>query len=145
MFHIDQLQIRIQQGHGAVVAHPPGLIGQAFVKSGGHAGFFEGCTGQGGLGPTGSGAQTTLKSAPAVDPLARLRTSDGLAGCLTALSDAGQPAVPLALDYARYQGKPALVVVLPSSKEDKADVFVVGSGCSTADAKLLFFARLPKS
>jgi hypothetical protein len=79
-----------------------------------------------------------------VDPLAALRTSDALASCLASLSDPSDPGVPLALDYATFDGQPALVVVLPATKPDKVDVFVVGAGCSAKDAALLFFTRLPR-
>lgn len=82
--------------------------------------------------------------AQAADALAALRTTAGLAACLASLSDAQDSGLPLALDYASFEGQPALVVVLPAAKPDKVDVFVVGAGCSQADAKVLFFARLPK-
>ena len=78
------------------------------------------------------------------DPLARLRTTEGLASCITALTEPGQVVLPLALDYATFEGSPALVVVLPSTKADKVDVFVVGPGCTTGDAALLYFARLDR-
>ncbi len=84
------------------------------------------------------------KGAPVQDPLAALRGTTGLAACLSALTDPHDPGVPLALDYATFDGQPALVAVLPSAKSDKVDVFVVGAGCSAADANLLFFARLAK-
>ncbi len=97
-----------------------------------------------GLGSAGTPARTTTGFAQRADSLARLRTTEGLASCLSALSDPSQPGLPLALDYARYKDQPALVVVLPANKPDKVDVFVVGAACEQADAKLLFFARLPK-
>jgi hypothetical protein len=108
---------------------------------------------KGGATPASAFSQsaTADKTVPAptqqgavVDPLATLRSTPGLASCLAALSDPSEPGLPLALDYARYRGAPALVVVLPASKTGKVDVFVVGSGCSQSDARLLFFARLPK-
>lgn len=82
--------------------------------------------------------------AASVDPLANLRATAGLAACLTALSDAKDPGLPLALDYATFEGQPALVVILPASKPRKVDVFVVGAACAQADAHLLFFTRLAK-
>lgn len=87
-----------------------------------------------------------MSAAPENDALATLRTQAGLASCLVALADPDDPEVslPLALDYASYQGQPALVVVLPTSKDDKVDVFVVGAQCSSSDAKLLFFTRLTR-
>ena len=86
-------------------------------------------------------------SAPAAagagsDALAPLRDQATLAACLAGLSDDTDPGVPLALDYASYQGAPALVVVLPTTRAGKVDVFVVGPRCTQADADLLFFTRL---
>ena len=78
------------------------------------------------------------------DPLAALRETAGLATCLASLTDPSESGIPLAVDYAQYQGKPALVVVLPSSKADKVDVFVVPAGCAKADGTVLYFTRLPK-
>jgi hypothetical protein len=92
-------------------------------------------------------APSAERMAPALtapDPLALLRTTTGLASCLASLTDPSNPGLPLALDYAQFQGQPALVVVLPADKADKVDVFVVGAGCAQADAKVLFFTRLPK-
>lgn len=75
------------------------------------------------------------------DPLAGLRTTEGLASCLASLTSPDVPGDPLAVDYARYAGRPALVVLLPSTAPGKVDVFVVGAGCSQRDATLLYFTR----
>jgi hypothetical protein len=82
-------------------------------------------------------------SSPA-DALAELRTTAGLARCLASLTDPSDAGLPLAVDYATFQGTPALVVVLPSSKADKVDVIVVPAGCAKADGQVLYFTRLPK-
>ena len=37
-----------------------------------------------------------------------------------------------------------MVVILPSAKANKVDVYVVGAGCVAKDSQLLFFTRLPK-
>jgi hypothetical protein len=108
-------------------------------------------------GPTAtplSGAGTTtssqkagdraLAALPPGDPLAALRTTTGLATCLNSLTDPGVAGIPLALDYATFEGTPALVVVLPTSQADKVDVFVVPPGCARADGNVLYFRRLPK-
>jgi hypothetical protein len=95
--------------------------------------------------PTGLGDTTTDSTkAAAPDPLADLRTTAGLARCLASLTDPSDSGLPLALDYATFQGTPALVVVLPSSKADKVDVLVVPAGCARADGQVLYFTRLPK-
>lgn len=90
------------------------------------------------------GGVTGPLTPPAVDPLAPLRTTAGLARCLASLTDPGDPGLPLALDYASFNGSPALVVVLPSAKAGKVDVLVVPPGCAQADGQLLYFTRLPK-
>lgn len=81
----------------------------------------------------------------AADPLDRLRDPAGLASCLVALLPPEEPDVrPLALDYARYEGAPALAVVLPDPDPTKVSIFVVGPDCSQADDDTLFFTRLDR-
>jgi hypothetical protein len=80
---------------------------------------------------------------PALD---RLRTPEGLASCLTALLPPEDDEVrPLAVDYAAYQGAPALVVLLPASgAQGKVDVFVVDSRCRQGADGTMFFTRLDR-
>ncbi|MCW2674011.1 MAG: hypothetical protein JWP14_2600 [Frankiales bacterium] len=80
-------------------------------------------------------------SSLAADPLANLRTSKGLASCLASLIDPADRGMPLALDYASYKGTPALVVVLPSAKPSKLDVWVVGAACTQPESDLLLYFR----
>jgi hypothetical protein len=90
---------------------------------------------------------TSLSAAApaAADPLERLRTPEGLADCLTSLQDPGQPALtPLAVDYAQYQGQPALAVVLPDPDPAKVAVYVLGAGCSSAGDLTLAYYRVAK-
>jgi hypothetical protein len=85
-------------------------------------------------------------SANAAGALDRLRTTAGLADCLLALLPPEDPSVrPLALDYAAFRGRPALVVVLPGADADKVDVFVVGPGCSRANDSTLFYTSVPRA
>lgn len=82
-------------------------------------------------------------AASTVDPLARLRDPVALADCLAAVLDPADPAEqPLALDYAAYQGRPALAVFLPDPDPGRLSVFVVGPACSRADGDVRFFTRL---
>ena len=91
------------------------------------------------------GGESTQDSAGAPDPLARLRTPEGLEDCLAALLPPDEPdARPLALDYATYSGQPALAVVLPDPDPAQLSVFVVGAGCSRANDGLLYFVRVAK-
>ena len=92
---------------------------------------------------TAAGAPFALKAA-AGDPLARLWDDRALAGCLASLTTPDNPGVPLAVDYATYESKPALVVVLPGAKPATVDAYVVGPACTQADADLRYFVRLPR-
>src|SRR5450759_1318500 len=62
--------------------------------------------------------------------------------CLAAVS--GEPtAAALALDYARYDGRPALVIVLAGhGSTGRRDIYVVGPGCGPADVDLRSFLRV---
>jgi hypothetical protein len=77
----------------------------------------------------------------ATDRLARLRTPAGLHSCLASLTDPADTSTPLALDYATYKGTPALVVVLPSAKPSKLDIWVVGAGCTQLESNLLLYVK----
>jgi hypothetical protein len=84
-----------------------------------------------------------VAAAPA-DPLALLRTPEGLASCLAGVL-AGEPdTTPLALDYAQFAGQPALAVLLPDPDPSVVSAFLVGPGCSQADANVLHFVRVPR-
>ena len=88
---------------------------------------------------------TTALSAPADAALDRLRDPVALEDCLAPLLDPARPDDrPLAIDYARYAGAPALAVVLPDVDPAKVAVYVVGPDCSRADDDLRFFTRLPR-
>lgn len=78
------------------------------------------------------------------DPLARLRPTEALASCVAGLTDVNDTQPPLAVDYARFEGRPALAVVLPASNPAKVDVFFVGPSCTQADADLVHFARVDR-
>ena len=94
--------------------------------------------------PTDASAPARTTVATSADGLGRLRTQDGLAACLAGLSDPTSTDLPLALDYASFEGQPALVVVLPTAKAGKVDVYVVSAACDQADQHLLFYTRLAK-
>jgi hypothetical protein len=95
-------------------------------------------------GPTQGRTANDTFAPKSADPLADLRDTAGLARCLASITDPSESGLPLAVDYASYQGKPALIVVLPSSKPDKVDVFVLPPGCAQANGDLITFLRLPK-
>ena len=86
-----------------------------------------------------------VAGAPPAAQLAPLRQPARLAGCLSALLPPERPAVrPLALDYARFAGQPALVVVLPAEDPRQVEVFIVGPACTATEENLLFYAQLPR-
>lgn len=93
---------------------------------------------------TGSQLNPAQPRATPADQLARLRGTAALAACITAISDVNDPRPPLAIDYASFEGSPALIVLLATDKPTKVDAWVVGPGCSQADAKVLFFMRLTR-
>jgi len=134
----------------AVAAALPGVLGAPAVRLG--------AAGQS-LRSADAAASTSGKAqaAPGSDPvgpaaapegsggLDRLHTPSGLDSCLDALLPPEQPGQePLALDYARYGGQPALAVVLPDPDPAKVAVFVVGAGCRGDDDATLFFTRVDK-
>ncbi len=52
---------------------------------------------------------------------------------------------PLLVDLAKYQGHPALVVVLPSANGGQPHVLVLAPGCTSTTADVLATATLPRS
>ncbi|HEY2674992.1 MAG TPA: hypothetical protein VGJ07_32075 [Rugosimonospora sp.] len=62
------------------------------------------------------------------DGLARLAVPAGLNGCLAAIT-AVEGGRPVSVDYARYEGQPALIVVLSGGS---ARVVAAGAGCGLA-------------
>jgi hypothetical protein len=93
--------------------------------------------------PQPDGSAPAASAAPS-DAAERLRGGPDLAACVTEL--AGEPTTPLAVDLARYQGRPAAVIVLPTPGDPATvDVNVVEPSCTRADAQLLYFARVARS
>lgn len=74
---------------------------------------------------------------------ARLRQPAGLAACVAAL--AGQAGVaPLAVDFARYRGQPAALVVLPDRDPGRVQAWIVGPACTTGHRDLRRFEYVPR-
>lgn len=87
-------------------------------------------------------APNSADQAAAVPPaLSRLAQPAALRECLTALGATGQPRT---VDYARYDGAPAVVIVLPTASTETVDVAVVGPACgvSGSDTRLRTTLRL---
>jgi hypothetical protein len=100
--------------------------------------------------PVPLGAPRATASQYAAEDASRLGAGAALSGCVTALADdpdtaAVEMPTPLVVDIAKFAGQPATVIVLPTPMEmDRLDVFVVGSDCGPADAKVLHFARVAR-
>jgi hypothetical protein len=78
--------------------------------------------------------------APALN---RLFTSPtALEACVRGI-EGGPAAQPLAIDFATYQGAPAVLVVLPGLEQGKVDAWFVGANCTSADPNLLRYRSLP--
>ncbi len=137
-----------KDGKALAAALPALLKGsstEAFAASSGSADSTGDTTPAPATGNSPAPKATALRSlATPQDPLATLRGTAGLASCLSGLTDPGDPGVPLALDYASFDKKPAMIVILPSARATKVDVYVVGAGCVAKDSQLLYFTRLPK-
>jgi hypothetical protein len=106
-------------------------------------------------------AQATAQDTTAVSggnaPLSlKMLESDAarLAACVAALAES-QPSslgrTPLLLDFARYEGREALVVVFPTVlkgelRADRVDVWVVGARCgiTPGDDDVYTFTRIPR-
>lgn len=71
-------------------------------------------------------------------------TGDVLDSCLAALTGV-QGTVPVAVDSGSYDGKPALVVVVPAPDGmPSLDVWVVAPTCGSAEPTVYEFVRLPR-
>jgi hypothetical protein len=102
-------------------------------------------TSAGGLSAGDSGASPEASEKAAREladaPAGRLSGGPALASCAAGL--AGAPVTPVAVDLAKYEGKPAAVLLLPTSDDPAAvDVFVVEPTCPPGS--FLYFARVPR-
>jgi hypothetical protein len=94
-------------------------------------------------GPTRTSDQAATGANRLSDPAA-------LTACVSALADNAdtpviETATPLVVDIAKYDGKPATVIILAApDRADRLDVFAVGPTCAPADAALLHYARVPR-
>lgn len=82
-----------------------------------------------------------------IDPaLVRLYGSAAArASCIAGLTAGGPPEVPLAVDFGRFNGTPAMIVLLPGLKPGGVDAWAVRPTCSRADVGLLDYTQLRQS
>ena len=89
-------------------------------------------------------AGTSAPTIPAA--LRRLHDSPAaLQNCVLGVEAGGRVQRPLAIDFARYQGAPAVLVVLPGLSAGFVDAWFVGPACSKADAHLLGYKAISES
>ena len=95
-----------------------------------------------------SASPGTAYSGKLDEPLRQLTSSvNTLAPCIATLEADITAVTPFAIDAGTYDGRPALIVVLPN-KEDAAyyDVFIVGAKCGQGnDADFIAYRRVPRS
>lgn len=91
--------------------------------------------------PNTSPSTTALSSGPkaASYSLADLRDVPTVFACARLL--AGHPVQPVAVDYAHYEGGPAVILVLPSlnNPTGELDAYAIRSTCSNSAGDILFF------
>ena len=101
--------------------------------------------------PTVSGTVSSPNpgyGAPVTKPLQELTsTVDTLAPCIAALEADITAVTPFAIDAGTYDGRPALIVVLPNKEDAKYyDVFIVGAKCGQGNgADFIAYRRVPRS
>lgn len=93
-----------------------------------------------------AGPNTGAQPRQQIDPqLARLYSSrSALRACIAALTGVGQAVTPLAVDFARYNGHAAVVVVLPGLAANSIDAWIVGPNCGAPSEDLLLYESVPR-
>ena len=94
-------------------------------------------------GSTG-GASASVAGIPAT--LLRLHDSpSALRNCVLGVEAGGQIQRPLAIDFARYLGAPAVLIVLPGLNPGYVDAWFVGPGCDSVNVHLLGYKAIASS
>ncbi len=98
--------------------------------------------------PLAAGGSDSSKAATDEARVAAIAASaTSLAPCIAAIEDGMTYVNPYAIDVGTFNGKAALLVVLPSPQDPKSyDVFVVGSRCGVGnDADLISYHLVPRN
>ena len=131
-----------------ITGTPPPINGPAFKgTSGAVASGGSGSTAAvpgGGTGSEGVEAPSPAPAAPGVITQEQMKSSPAaVAACGTILAG-GVPTVPVAVDFATYEGKSAVIFALPTvGNRAQLDVWVVRSTCSSS-ALDVYFRRIPR-
>ena len=133
-----------------LAAAVPGLIGvpgagkadrAAAAPTSGAATGGTGSTAESAPAPQAAPAQAAADSAA----LRRLTQPPALFDCIAGLTERPRNAVvPLAVDFAQFQGKPAAVIILPSPQHpESVEAWVVGPGCGAVPGNdVLYWQRV---
>jgi hypothetical protein len=100
----------------------------------------------GGSTPAAGGTDSS-RAADQAKVAAIAASATSLAPCIAAIEDGMTYVNPYAIDVGTFNGKAALLVVLPSPQDPKSyDVFVVGSRCGVGnDADLMSYHLVPRA
>jgi hypothetical protein len=119
---------------------PPGAPG-ATSAGGGTA--FSGSGSTTSKSAQGTAPAATAVPAGAITQDAMRANSSAVLACGTILAG-GVPTVPVAVDFASWNGKPAVIFALPAvGHPELLDVWVVRSNCSTSSLDV-YFRRIPR-
>jgi anti-sigma factor RsiW len=95
-------------------------------------------------GPSASAPAAQRELATAAGGADRLADPTALRACVANVTDGDDSLQPVAVDLARWQGKPAAVLVFPTTDDPASlDVYVVAPDCPTG--LFLDFERVPRS
>lgn len=78
------------------------------------------------------------------DAFAALRDPATLQACAETLLAVSPPPVPVLVDYASYEGEPAVAIAFPSEKPDELLVYVVGVKCGAETDDIKKFLLVPR-
>jgi hypothetical protein len=84
----------------------------------------------------------TGRSHPGSQPGQSLRSGPMLTGCVTKVVGAARAREVKLVDQARYEGRPATIIVVTATATQPGMVYVVGTPCSASDARILAHAPL---
>jgi len=130
-----------------ITGTPPPVNGTGVNGTGGNATSGSGSTASvpgGGTVSEGVQAPTPAPATPGVITQEQMKSSPAaVAACGTILAG-GVPTVPVAVDFATYDGKAAVIFVLPAvGNTAQLDVWVVRSTCSSSTLDV-YFRRIPR-
>jgi hypothetical protein len=92
------------------------------------------------LGDQVSAQLTKNRAARAPSATREFAAPQQLSGCVGRVA---QGKSPMLVDVARYEGRPATLIVVPAATADRLDVWVVGPACSATETALVTHTQTP--